>query len=85
MSTTTCDSCGMPLRTASDHARGDQSIPYCNHCTTESGELQPFEERFERMTQWTMRKDGLDRAKAEPQTREYMRTRPAWRDHPALA
>ena len=81
----TCLSCGMPLTSAADHARGDEAIPYCAHCTTESGELQPFEERFDRMTQWSMRKDGLDRAAAERQTREYMRTMPAWRDHPALA
>jgi len=81
----TCLSCGMPLTSAADHARGDEGTPYCVHCTTETGELQPFEERFERMTQWSMRKDGLDRASAESRTREYMRGMPAWRDHPALA
>jgi hypothetical protein len=75
----------MPLTSPADHARGDEDIPYCAYCTTERGELQPFEERFDRMTQWSMRKDGLDRATAEQQTREYMRTMPAWRDHPALA
>jgi hypothetical protein len=68
-----------------DHALGDASAPYCNYCTDEKGHLQPFEERFERMTQWAMRQDGLDRADAEVKTREFMRTMPAWRDHPALA
>ena len=82
---TSCLSCGMPLTSPTDHARGDEDIPYCAHCTTESGELQPFEERFSRMTQWSMRKDGLDRVAAEQRTREYMRSMPAWRDHPALA
>jgi hypothetical protein len=81
----TCLSCGMPLTSAADHARGEEGSPYCAHCTTESGELQPFEERFDRMTQWAMRKDGLDRAAAEARTRDYMRSMPAWRDHPALA
>jgi hypothetical protein len=56
----------------------------CKYCTTESGELQPFEERFERMTQWAMREDHVDRATAEKRTREYMRSMPAWKDHPAL-
>ena len=84
MSIATCNSCGMPLHSAADHARGDEGIPYCTYCTTESGELQAFEERFERMTQWTMRRDGLDRSIAEARTREYMRGMPAWRDHPAL-
>ena len=78
MTTRTCDSCGMPLM-------GEQASPYCSYCTNESGELQPFEERFERMTQWAMRKDGLDRDTAEAQTRDYMRRMPAWRDNPALA
>ena len=74
----------MPLLTAADHAAGDEGAPYCTYCVTGSGELQPFEERFERMTQWAMRKDGVDRAVAEERTREYMRSMPAWRDHPAL-
>ncbi len=78
MTMRTCESCGMPLI-------AEQSGPYCANCTTESGELQPFEERFERMTQWAMRKDGMDRATAEAHTRDYMRGMPAWRDNPALA
>lgn len=80
MSTTTCQSCGMPLAVST----GEPAPLYCRYCTTESGELQPFEERFERMTQWAMRKDGLERAAAETYTRGYMRGMPAWRDHPAL-
>jgi hypothetical protein len=36
------------------------------------------------MTQWAIRKDGLDREAAQAKTRDYMRTLPAWRDHPAL-
>jgi hypothetical protein len=73
-----CDSCGMPL--PDEHAANR----YCDHCAP-GGVLQPFEERFERMTQWVIRSEGLDRADAESRTREYMRTMPAWRDHPALA
>jgi len=30
-------------------------------------------------------RDRLDRAEAERRTREYMRTMPLWKDHPALA
>lgn len=73
-----CDSCGMPLR--DEHAANQ----YCEHCAP-GGVLQPFEERFERMTQWMIRSEGIDRADAESRTRDYMRTMPAWRDHPALA
>jgi hypothetical protein len=41
-----------------------------------------FEERFERMVQWSVRKDGLDRPAAEEATRAYVRTMPLWRDRP---
>jgi glycine cleavage system aminomethyltransferase T len=75
-----CLSCGMPLTEESRRAETD----YCLHCADETGALQPFEERFERMTQWAMRKDGLSREAAESSTREYMRQMPAWRDHPKL-
>lgn len=75
-----CQSCGMPLTHESRRAETD----YCRYCTDDSGALQPFEERFERMTQWAIRKDGLDRNQAEKRTLEYMRTMPAWRDHPKL-
>jgi hypothetical protein len=72
---TRCESCGMPIEMG----------PYCRHCTDEAGKLQPFEERFERMVQWRMRQEALDRRTAEARTREYMRGMPAWRGHPRLA
>ena len=74
-----CESCGMPLEGAADHALGDSSIPYCQHCTTPDGTLQPREERLERLTQWAMRSDGLDYAAAREQAKAYMATMPAWR------
>jgi Putative zinc ribbon domain len=80
---TTCESCGMPMRTEADHAPGHPDGGWCRYCAPD-GALQPFEERFERMVQWSMRQDGLDRPAAEIATREYLRGMPAWRDHPAL-
>lgn len=75
-----CLSCGMPLT----HEIRRTSTDYCRYCTDDSGVLQPFEERFERMTQWAMRSDSLDREEAEVRTLDYMRGMPAWRDHPKL-
>ncbi len=75
-----CESCGMPLESAADHALGDLSAPYCRHCTTADGTLQPREERLERFTQWAMRSDGLDFDAARAQAEAYMATLPAWRD-----
>ena len=44
-----------------------------------------FAERFERMVQWVYKnKPGTPKDEAERQTREYMRTMPAWKDHPEL-
>ena len=71
-----CDSCGMPIETGR----------YCGHCTDETGQLQSFEQRFERMTAWQARRQpGLPREEIERQTLEYMATMPAWRDHPRVA
>ncbi|GEL94809.1 hypothetical protein [Cellulomonas composti] len=72
----TCESCGMPI----------ESGRYCTHCTDENGHLQEFEVRFERMVAWQERRSpGTPRTELEAQTRAYMATMPAWRDHPALA
>ena len=82
--TTSCESCGMPMRGSADHAPGHPESAYCVHCSTPEGDLVAFEERFERMVQWERRKSGLARPQAEVATRAYMRQMPAWRNHPAL-
>jgi hypothetical protein len=58
---------------------------YCVHCVDEKGELQPFEDRLERMVRWMLRQEaGLDRVAAERRVLEHMRAMPAWRDHPRV-
>ncbi|MGA9597835.1 MAG: zinc ribbon domain-containing protein [Acidimicrobiia bacterium] len=70
-----CESCGMPIDDGT----------YCEYCSDDNGNLQPFEERFERMVQWTMgRDDSNNRDRAEADTLAYMATMPAWRDHPRV-
>ena len=70
-----CESCSMPIETGN----------YCSYCVTASGELQPFEERFEKMVGWQMRqKSGLSREQAERDTLEFMAKMPAWKEHPEL-
>jgi hypothetical protein len=70
-----CQSCGMPIPTGA----------YCRHCVDSQGRLQPFEERLERMVQWMTRNEpSLPRAEAERRARDYMRSMPAWKDHPGL-
>jgi len=80
----TCESCGMPMTSAADHAPGHPESAWCARCSAPDGSLQSFDERFERMLQWEMRRNGQDRGAAEAITRAYMRAMPAWRDHPQL-
>lgn len=71
----TCESCSMPI----------ESGRYCSYCTTPTGELQPFEERFEKMVGWQLRsKPELSRAQAERETIAFMASMPAWREHPRV-
>jgi len=70
-----CESCGMPIDDGT----------YCQYCSDENGNLQPFDERFERMVQWTMgRGEAQSREQAEANTLAYMATMPAWKDHPKV-
>ena len=73
--TTHCQSCGMTI----------EDGVYCEYCTDENGNLQTFEDRFERMVQWVQRQENAtSRADAERKTLAYMATMPAWRDHPKV-
>lgn len=75
MSQNHCQSCSMPI----------ESGTYCHYCTDEKGQLQPFEERFARMVQWTLRqKPGISEGEAQKQTLAFMAEMPAWRDHPKV-
>ena len=70
-----CESCSMPI----------ESGPYCQHCVDEAGKLQAFEERFERMCQWTRGSEAdVDQATLEQRVLEFMSKMPAWRDHPRV-
>ncbi len=70
-----CESCGMPI----------ESGHYCAHCTDADGNLQDFDTRFERMVDWQARRTPqASRVELEAQTRAYLASMPAWRDHPKL-
>jgi hypothetical protein len=70
-----CESCGMPITDGK----------YCQYCVDAMGNLQPFEERFERMVQWVLGNEpATPRAEAEKRTRAKMKAMPAWKDHPKL-
>jgi hypothetical protein len=75
-STHRCESCSMPIETGT----------YCQYCVTSTGELQPFDERFEKMVSFQMRqKPGLTREVAERDTLAFMAKMPAWKHHPGVS
>jgi hypothetical protein len=62
-----------------------ESGRYCQYCVNERGELQTFEERFERMVAWQARRSPeKNRETLEAETLAYMAKMPAWKDHPQL-
>jgi len=71
----TCEGCSMPIETGR----------YCAYCTNDKGELQAFEERFEKMVTWQARRSpGKDRETLERETLAFMARMPAWKDHPKV-
>ena len=70
-----CESCSMPIETGR----------YCQYCVDENGQLQPFDERFERMIAFQQRRTpNATRAELESATLAYMAQMPAWKDHPRV-
>ncbi|MCA9658611.1 MAG: zinc ribbon domain-containing protein [Myxococcales bacterium] len=76
--TTTCISCGMPLRSAEDHAKGDTSRPYCHHCAREDGSMKSYDEVLQGMTAFLANAQGLDQAVARTAAKGMMASLPAW-------
>ncbi len=73
--TGTCQSCGMTIDDGT----------YCKYCTDENGNLQAFEERLDRMTQWLRRQEAVGSdEEARAKALSAMAEMPAWRDHPQL-
>lgn len=70
-----CESCSMPIETGR----------YCQYCVDATGNLQPFDERFEKMIAWQQRKEPTaTRAQLESATLAFMAKMPAWREHPRV-
>jgi hypothetical protein len=78
MSADQCVSCGMPMRSAEDHALGDTARPYCRHCAAPDGSLKSYEEVLGGLTAFLLRTQGLDDAVARAAARSMLSTQPAW-------
>jgi hypothetical protein len=79
MTVAACESCGMPLEGAADHALGNPTLPWCRHCAP-NGVLPDPRERLERFTQFIVATEGLDHDAARARARAHMLSMPAWRN-----
>jgi hypothetical protein len=62
-----------------------ESGRYCAYCTDETGQLQSFEVRLEKMVAWQARKSpGKSRETLERETLAFLSRMPAWKDHPRV-
>ena len=75
-----CTSCGMPFRTASDHALADENMPYCTHCTTSDGTLKPYVEVLEATKGYFIRSQGVDPEVASSMAISLLKKQPAWQN-----
>jgi hypothetical protein len=75
-----CVSCGMPLRTAEDHALDDPTRDYCRHCARADGTMKSYDEALAGISGFLCHTQGLDQAVARQMAAEMMARLPAWRD-----
>jgi hypothetical protein len=79
--TKSCISCGMPLRSATDHPRGDTSTDYCVNCARPDGTLKSYDEALAGMSGFLRHTQGLDETVARRMAAEMMAKMPAWQEN----
>ena len=73
-----CISCGMPMRTAAEHAAGDTTKDFCHHCSKPDGTLKSYEEVLFGYTMFLKQSQGLDTEVARETAKNLMAKMPAW-------
>lgn len=74
-----CQSCGMPMKDASQHGGRDINNPYCVFCTTPEGKLKSRKEVREGMIGFYISQMKKTRKEAEKIVDETMSKMPAWK------
>lgn len=77
----TCIACGMPMEAAEDFPLGNTSKEYCCYCARPDGNMQSYEERLAKYSEWFVKTQGLDKAAAIKQAKTVMADLPAWKNH----
>lgn len=73
-----CESCGMPMRQASDFGAGRPDNAYCVHCTDEQGQLKPYQEVLENLKNFAIKNMGISEAEALKMAQQGLSRQPAW-------
>jgi hypothetical protein len=68
------------MESAEDYPLQDQTKDYCCYCARPSGEMQTYEERLDKYSDWFVRTQGLDKAAATKQAKTVMADLPAWKN-----
>ncbi|MDD7794331.1 MULTISPECIES: zinc ribbon domain-containing protein [unclassified Clostridium] len=75
----TCIACGMPMKTQSEFAMGDESKDYCVYCARPDGTMQSYEEKLESMTGFIIKTQGLEEEAAKSAAKGMLEKLPAWK------
>lgn len=70
----------MPLLSASDHAGGDRTKPYCASCAAPDGRLRSYEDIHASLVAFLCQSQGVDQRAAGGIARSVLAKLPAWRD-----
>lgn len=73
-----CESCGMPMTSPEDFGGNKINNKYCVYCTDEHGELKPFDQKVDDMSEFIMRSSNLNKEQALKMAKEALIKMPAW-------
>lgn len=74
-----CIACGMPMKSAEDHAVGDVNKDYCKYCAREDGSMQSYEEKLESFVSFIMKAKNAEENIAREEAVIAMSNLPAWK------
>lgn len=74
-----CIACGMPMKTKTEFAMGDEKKDYCVHCARPDGTMQSYEEKLDSMSRFIVKTQGLDENVARKSAKGLLAKLPAWK------
>ncbi|KZX10662.1 zinc ribbon domain-containing protein [Methanobrevibacter filiformis] len=77
----TCIACGMPMKKLSDYPKNNEDLDYCIHCAKEDGSIQSFDEIKEKLTNFIIKSQNLNKEDASKIVENQMKKLPAWKTY----